>query len=97
MKLDAGIVFDCRGISRNPTRHASPLIAGLFASGAARIDPLSIGLDVDLSFRLISASGKASDRLFAIGPVSRAAFWEITAIADIRDQTQKLAATLIVS
>ncbi|RID90289.1 hypothetical protein D2N39_19045 [Gemmobacter lutimaris] len=97
MKLDAGIVFDCRGIRRDPARHASPLIAGLFASGAARIDPLNIGLDVDLSSRLISASGKASDRLFAIGPVSRAAFWEITAIPDIRDQTQKLAATLIVS
>lgn len=96
-KLDAGIVFDCRGIRRDPARHASPLIAGLLASGAARIDPLNIGLDVDLSSRLISASGKASDRLFAIGPVSRAAFWEITAIPDIRDQTQKLAATLIVS
>jgi uncharacterized NAD(P)/FAD-binding protein YdhS len=63
----------------------------------ARLDPLNTGLDVDLSSRLISASGKASDRLFAIGPVSRPAFWEITAIPDIRDQTQKLAATLIVS
>jgi uncharacterized NAD(P)/FAD-binding protein YdhS len=95
-KLDAGIVFDCRGIRRDPARHASPLIAGLFACGAARIDPLNIGLDVDLSSRLISASGKASDRLFAIGPVPGAAFWEITAIPDIRDQTQRPAATLIV-
>lgn len=94
IKLDAGIVFDCRGIRRDPARHASPLIAGLLASGAARIDPLNIGLDVDLSTRLLSASGKASDRLFAIGPTSRAAFWEITAIPDIREQTQKLAATL---
>lgn len=94
--LAAAIVFDCRGIRRDPLRHASPLIAGLLASGAARIDPLKIGLDVDLSSRLISTSGRASTRLFAIGPVSRAAFWEITAIPDIREQTQKLAETVTV-
>lgn len=96
MKLDAGIVFDCRGIRRDPARHASPLIAGLLANGTARIDPLNIGLDVDLSSRLISASGKASDLLFAVGPVSRAAFWEITAIPDIREQCRKLSSRLIV-
>lgn len=95
MKLDAGIVFDCRGIRRDPARHASPLIAGLLTSGTARIDPLNIGLDVDLSSRLINASGKASDLLFAVGPVSRAAFWEITAIPDIREQCRKLASERI--
>ncbi len=95
-RLDAAMVFDCRGIRRDPARHASPLIAGLLASGSARIDPLGIGLDVDASCRLIGRSGRASDRIFAIGPVSRAAFWEITAVPDIRDQAQKLAAALFV-
>lgn len=94
--LISAAIFDCRGIRRDPARHASPLIAGLLASGTARIDPLNIGLDVDLSCRLIGRSGAASERLFAIGPVSRAAFWEITAIPDIREQTCKLAAALAV-
>ncbi|MBP8930789.1 MAG: FAD/NAD(P)-binding protein [Paracoccus sp.] len=95
-ELISAAIFDCRGIRRDPARHASPLIAGLLASGAARVDPLNIGLDVDLSCRLIGQSGAASERLFAIGPVSRAAFWEMTAIPDIREQTFKLAALLAV-
>jgi uncharacterized NAD(P)/FAD-binding protein YdhS len=93
-ELKATVIFDCRGIRRDPARHASPLIASLLANRAARIDQLKIGLDVDLSCRLIGQAGKASDRLFAIGPVSRAAFWEITAIPDIREQTAQLATQL---
>jgi uncharacterized NAD(P)/FAD-binding protein YdhS len=91
----AAVIFDCRGIRRDTVRHASPLIASLLANRAARIDQLNIGLDVDLSCRLIGQEGKASDRLFAIGPVSRAAFWEITAIPDIREQTYRLALSFV--
>ncbi len=39
-------------------------------------------------------SGRESDRLFAIGPVSRAAFWKIPAVPDIRGRAQKLAVAL---
>lgn len=94
--ITAAAIFDCRGLRRDTARHASPLIASLLADGTARIDQLNIGLDVDLSCRLIGQEGKASDRLFAIGPVSRAAFWEITAIPDIREQTYRLAHSIVV-
>lgn len=40
---------------------------------------------------MIDASGRACQRLFAIGPMSQAAFWEITAIPDIRLQAAALA------
>lgn len=96
-ELKAAAIFDCRGIRRDPAHHASPLIGGLIASGAARVDPLNIGLDVDLSCRLIGTSGSASGHLFVIGPASRAAFWEITAIPDIRDQIAGLSAVLAVN
>jgi uncharacterized NAD(P)/FAD-binding protein YdhS len=43
---------------------------------------------------VIAANGCASGRLYAVGPVSRAAFWEITAIPDIREQVAALAARL---
>jgi uncharacterized NAD(P)/FAD-binding protein YdhS len=36
-------------------------------------------------------SGVPSERLFAIGPVTRAAFWEIVAVPDIRNQCAALA------
>lgn len=58
----------------------------------ARIDPLRIGLDVSPDCRVIDRAGRPSPRLRAIGPTSRAAFWKITAIPDIREQTARLAA-----
>lgn len=84
-------IIDCRGIRRDPLRNASPLTADLLAKGMARIDPLRIGLDVSPDCRVIDRTGRPSPRLRAIGPTSRAAFWEITAIPDIREQTARLA------
>lgn len=96
VELAAARVFDCRGIRRDPGRNASPLIADLLAQGRARVDPLRIGLEVDSACRLVDGRGRPVDRLLAVGPVSRAAFWEITAIPDIRDQVQRLAEELAV-
>ncbi|WP_295049011.1 FAD/NAD(P)-binding protein [uncultured Paracoccus sp.] len=90
-QVSACRIIDCRGILRDPLHHASPLVADLIASGRARIDPMGIGLDVSPDCAVIDAAGAASARLHAIGPASRAAFWEITAIPDIREQTTALA------
>jgi uncharacterized NAD(P)/FAD-binding protein YdhS len=43
--ITAARVIDCRGVRRDPELHASALVAGLLKQGAARIDPLRIGLD----------------------------------------------------
>lgn len=91
VNVAASRVIDCRGIRRDPELHATPMVADLLAMGLARIDPLRISLDVSLECRLIRRSGIPSHRLFAIGPASRAAFWEITAIPDIREQVAGLA------
>lgn len=93
--VPAARIIDCRGIRRDPAAHATPLFADLLARGRARIDPLGISLDVDPACRVVAADGSAGDRLRAIGPVSRAAFWEITAIPDIREQAQALAQDLL--
>lgn len=92
--LTALRIVDCRGIRRDPETHASPLVAGLLSAGTARIDPLRIGLEVDDHGRLIRADSTITPAIYAIGPASRAAFWEITAIPDIREQVARLAATL---
>ncbi|MDZ4134260.1 MAG: FAD-dependent oxidoreductase, partial [Paracoccaceae bacterium] len=95
-ELTAARIVDCRGIRRDPETNATPLIADLLARGLARIDPLRIGLDVTLHCRVINRDGKPSRQIYAIGPVSRAAFWEITAIPDIREQTARLSSELAV-
>jgi uncharacterized NAD(P)/FAD-binding protein YdhS len=93
----AACILDCRGIRRDPEANASPLVADLLARGRARVDPLRIGLDVDETCRILDRTARPSPRLFAIGPVSRTAFWEITAIPDIRDQVATLAAELAIT
>jgi uncharacterized NAD(P)/FAD-binding protein YdhS len=43
-------------------------------------------------------TGAISRRIFAVGPVTKAAFWEMTAVPDIRRQCERLAqhlATLV--
>lgn len=93
--IPADRILDCRGIRRDPEAHASPLVAGLLQGGQARVDPLRLGLDVAQTCALIGRDGRHSRNIFAIGPVSRAAFWEITAIPDIRDQAQRLAQRIV--
>lgn len=89
--LDLGQIIDCRGIRNDPEKNASAIMTGLLALGAARVDPLRIGMEVSTSGQLIDRDGHASERIFALGPVSRATFWEITAIPDIRVQAGQMA------
>lgn len=89
--IPAARIIDCRGIRNDPEHNATPLIADLLARGAARVDPLRIGLEVDRTCRLLGADGRVRPRILAIGPASRAEFWEITAIPDIRTQIAALA------
>jgi uncharacterized NAD(P)/FAD-binding protein YdhS len=60
----------------------------------ARPDPLGIGIDVDDNCAIIDRAGRASEVLYGVGPLTRAAFWEIMAVPDIRVQCAELAAHL---
>ena len=93
-EIEAAFIVDCRGIRRDPVAHASPVLADLFARGFARKDPLGIGPDVTTDGRLITESGSLMPGVVALGPPTRAALWEITAIPDIRAQAAALAARI---
>lgn len=75
-------------------RVADPLLASLRDAGLLRSDPLRIGIDVDQGSRAIAADGRAHDRLLAVGPMTRGAFWEIVAVPDIRRQVWSVARRL---
>jgi uncharacterized NAD(P)/FAD-binding protein YdhS len=84
-------VIDCTGILRDMRVQPPGLIQTMISRGLARPDPLNIGIDVDEQCAVIGRSGQASASLFAVGPVTRAKFWEVTAIPDIRVQCASLA------
>jgi uncharacterized NAD(P)/FAD-binding protein YdhS len=93
-ELQVSRIVSCRGVTSDPRQSANPLVAQLLAEGYARVDPLGIGLDVDSDCAVIDATGRASDRVFAVGPMSQAAFWESIAVPDIRLQAASLARRL---
>lgn len=87
-------IIDCTGILRSPEADGTGLVGHLLASGTARMDPLGLGLNVASTCALVDRTGTASHRIFALGPVTKARFWEITAVPDIRAQARRLAAQL---
>ncbi len=86
--------INCTGPQGNLAAASDPLLRQLTASGAIRPDPLQIGIDVDDQSRTIAADGRRNDNLYAIGPMTRGAFWEIVAVPDIRQQLWALARRL---
>jgi uncharacterized NAD(P)/FAD-binding protein YdhS len=83
-------IVECTDINPMPHNTTNPVLRSLFDHGHARIDPLSIGLDATNECALVNAAGEPSTQIFAIGPLTRAAFWEIVAVPDIRTQCHRL-------
>jgi uncharacterized NAD(P)/FAD-binding protein YdhS len=92
--MQVGAIVDCTGIVKDPLASANPAVRSLFDRGLARVDPLHIGIDIGPDCAIVNRDGVPSRRLFAVGPLTRAAFWEIIAIPDIRNQCAALAAKL---
>ncbi len=92
--LSVARVINCTGPDCDPRRLDDPLVRDLLASGLARPDPLRLGFEVGPDGALIDAAGRASDRLFAIGPLRRADLWESVAVPEIRVQAAELARAL---
>lgn len=89
-----GRVIDCSGPQCDYACVDSDLIRDLLAQGTARPDPHKLGLDVDVDSSVIDSRGMASQRIYALGPVTRGLFWEITSVPDIREQCWKVAALI---
>jgi uncharacterized NAD(P)/FAD-binding protein YdhS len=79
-------ILNCTGPEERYDRIHDPLVAALLASGQARRGALGLGLDVDLNCELRNAAGAAQTGLYAVGPATRGAFWEVTAASNIRQQ-----------
>ena len=92
--LPVARVVNCTGPAGDAARSADPLLRQLLGNGLARPDAFNLGLDVDADSRLVGADGQAQPRLYALGPVTRGAHWEITAVPDIRAQVWHVARRL---
>ena len=87
-------IVNCTGPESNILRVDEPLLRRLVAAGRIRPDVCRIGIDIEEDGRVVAADGSASNSLFAIGPMTRGAWWEIVAVPDIRQQADALARRL---
>ncbi|ALJ37067.1 hypothetical protein D9623_15655 [Azospirillum brasilense] len=90
-----GAIVNATGTECDFGRIRHPLMHALLQQGLARPDPLRLGLDVTEEGALVGEGGAVSDRLFALGPVSRAPFWEMTAVPELRSQCADAALALV--
>ena len=80
------LVVNCTGPLGSIAATTDPLLASLFAQGLARPDALDLGLEVDGQSRVVGADG-----VWAVGPLTKGKYWEITAVPDIRGQIAQVA------
>lgn len=84
-------VINCAGPEPDPFRSRNALLLDLLAQGAAAADPLGLGLHVDNASAAIGSRGEPTPGLFALGALTQGRFFEITAVAEIRLQAERLA------
>jgi uncharacterized NAD(P)/FAD-binding protein YdhS len=89
----AGHVVNCTGPGADFGRIAIPLIADLRGRRLAIADPLGVGFET-VDCAVIDGDGKPSSWLFALGPLTRPVWWEITAVPEINLQIERLVAQL---
>ena len=87
--VEVDALINCTGpaIDLRTTQH--PLLGDLLHKGLVRSDPLGLGLETS-DCAAIGANGVRSDWLFALGPLTRPAWWEITAVPEINAQVDRL-------
>lgn len=77
-------IFNCTGPLGEISRTRDPLLRQLLDAGEAQADELSIGLAVD-------AQSRVSERLWALGSLTKGRYWEMIAVPDIRHQAAAVA------
>jgi uncharacterized NAD(P)/FAD-binding protein YdhS len=87
-------IVNCTGPLTDLARTTEPLLRTLAARGTIRADAAKLGIEVDNQAQTINAEGEINPSLYALGPMTRGAFWESVAVPDIRTQTWNLARRL---
>jgi uncharacterized NAD(P)/FAD-binding protein YdhS len=86
MSRHFALAVNCTGPLGSLSRSKEELLRGMFEKGLAQPDKLDLGVEVDARSRVVGAA-----RAWALGPMTKGAFWEITAVPDIRNQVAMVA------
>jgi uncharacterized NAD(P)/FAD-binding protein YdhS len=89
LSAEIDVVINCTGPVLDLRHAVQPLLQNLMHHGLVRPDTLGLGLDTE-DCAVVGVSGVPSDWLFALGPLTRPAWWEVTAVPEIKAQIDRL-------
>jgi len=87
-------VVECSGPDHRLERTTDPLWRQLLTDGLAVPDAHGLGVLTALHGALVDVHGRSSQRLFYLGPMLRATYWEATAVGELRVHALGLATML---
>lgn len=91
----AARMINCTGPQGDLLRSTDPLVKRMLRAKRIRPDALRLGLDIDRDGHVVDATGRPSEHILAIGPMTRGDLWEVVAVPDIRIQVSALARRLV--
>lgn len=86
-------LINCTGMEHAGITH-SPLLQNMKTQSLLEADDLGLGICVDDQSQLVCRDGTSREGLFALGALTAGQFWEITAVPDIRVQSDHCADTI---
>ncbi|HEY1709372.1 MAG TPA: FAD/NAD(P)-binding protein [Rhizomicrobium sp.] len=92
--MRAAAVINCTGPRSDMDRLAFPLLANMRRRGLIAPDPLGLGIET-ADCAAIGSAGHTSPWLYALGPLTRPTWWEITAVPEINLQVDRLVDRLV--
>lgn len=93
-RLELAAIINCTGAVFDVSESDDPLVSQLRDEGVVRAHPTGLGFDVDHNGALIGANGESNVALFTLGPPTQGAFWESTAVPEIRMRAEHLSQIL---
>lgn len=89
-QIETKWLINCMGPALSMRLVSQPLICSLLKRSIAAIDPLELGFDMATTGALREKTGQFSNWLYTLGPPAKSAFWESSAVPEIRKQSFNL-------
>lgn len=96
-QLNVDMVINATGPNYDIERSTDPLIISLRTAGLVSTDALKLGIRTARFGACVDTEGRASERLFYVGPMLRADHLDATAAAELAHHAERLAAHLAAS
>jgi uncharacterized NAD(P)/FAD-binding protein YdhS len=93
--INVSTILNCTGPKESCLDTDMTLLRNLSARGTVRSDAMNMGLDVAADFAVRDMTGKASEIIYATGPLLKGTLWESSAVPELRSQAFRLAEMLV--